>query len=193
MSSDPQKIYEKIEIDLISFGTGDPEHMEFSEKFMIAILDNRMELSNDKVKIKLGRAFDDDSDFIKTNIDEYCSYIDASNTKKLVIILGMGITGNPNNYFLITGVEYENVTFECKFPYETFKCLFTDEGENHPEAAGYLTAYLLRGVCKKFRNNSNVIHGFIYFPDLNASKIEEYMPRFKTFIEKITTMYIKDA
>ena len=186
MASNSDKIYEKIDLHLISFGTGDTSHMEFSERLMLAILDNRSLLSTDKVRIKLGRALDDDSGFIQTNIDEYCSYINASNQKKLVLLLGMGITGNPNNYFLISSVEHEGNRIECKFPYDIFKCIFTDEGENQPEEAGYLTAYILRGVCKKFKDCNNVRHGFIYFPDLPISKIDDYIPRLKVFIEKIS-------
>ena len=192
MANNNEKIYEKIDMHFVSFGTGDPQHMEFSEHFMICIGENRSLLTTDKVKIKLTRALEDDSDFIKTNIDEYCSYINANNQKKLVLILGMGITGNPNHYFLISSVDYEDHTYKCEFPYDTFKCIFTDEGENHPETAGYLTAYILRGIVKKFKENTNVKHGFIYFPDLPNSKADDYIPRLKTFIEKISKMYIKD-
>ena len=100
MSSESEKIYEKIEIDLASFGCGNEKDMEFSEHLMLAILDNRNMLSTERVKIKLCRALEDNTNFIQTNIDEYCSYINASNPKKLILFLGMGITGNPNNYFL---------------------------------------------------------------------------------------------
>ncbi len=189
MSESEYKKYEKVDIHFTCFCDRGEHRLCVTEVFMKYLLDNREICSNQYVKIKLGRAFEKDSDYIDTNIDEYCSFIDTANEKKLVLFLGMGTTSA--DYFSITGVDFEGSMVPCKFPYDCLQTILEGEEESSAEEAHSLTQYVLKGVCRKFKNTPNFIHGFIYFKNnYDDEKNKRYASRIPEFIEKITKKYI---
>ena len=97
------------------------------------------------------------------------------------------------DYFSITGVEYDGRTIPCKFPYDILKTIFEGEQESDAEEAHNLTAYVLKGVVRKFDGKPNFIHGFIYFQNnYEDAKNNKYRDKVPEFIEKIAKKYVKD-